>query len=149
MNYWMAIRWPQYRDEDENVENRYWIYIPEDKKELGQDVGIGDLIFFYETKTGWQLAGKAYNYKAGKQGIIAIVKAISKLEPEKVREEYEYKPTVLWGWRIRTKLYKKCSVKREDICEIFGYSQNYFFRGFGSLRKLYKDQFEAIRSKCK
>lgn len=149
MNYWMAIRWPQYRNEDENAKNRYWIYLPKDKKELGHYVEIGDLIFFYETKTGWQLAGRAYNYKTGKQGIIAIVKAISKLETEKVLEEYEYKPTVLWGWRIKTKLYKKCFVEREDICEVFDYSPNYFFRGFGPLRKLYKDQFKAIRSKCK
>lgn len=110
---------------------------------------IGDHIFIYETKTGRQLRDRVYNYKVGKQGIIALVKAISLLETDEELEKYEDGSEILWGWRVRTKLVRKCYISRKDVCKIFNYSPNYIFRGFGYLRKLTKKYFETLQSMCK
>lgn len=151
MNYWITTHWPLRKGDDEENEGIYWVYLPDGREQTGRNAESGDLIWIYESKTGRQLRGIDYDYKVGRLGIIALVKAISILERRHVRsEQYQDGSEILWDWQIRTKRVKKCFIPREQVCETLGYSLNYNFRGFGDLHSGLKgltiEQFENINS---
>lgn len=151
MNYWLTTHWPLRISEDKEDGKMYWVYLPEGREQAGRNVEPGDLIWIYESKTGRQIRGTDYDYREGKQGIIAKVKAKFFLEPRSGGlEQYQNGSEINWNWQIRTKIVKKCFIPREEVCEDLGYSLNYNFRGFGDLhsglKRLTVDQFEGINS---
>lgn len=152
MNYWLTVHWPL-REGYENVEWKYWVFVPKGREQTAKEMQQGDLIFIYETKTGRQLKRQKYDYHEGRQGIIALVKAVSQLEPTNEKpEEYADGTKIWWFWQARTELIKECFIPRKDVCRVLGYSTNYNFRGFGDyqsgLKKLTVNQFSNLHSKC-
>lgn len=151
MNYWLTTHWPLRRGE-ENVEWKYWVFLPDGREQAGREMQPGDFIFIYESKTGRQLRGQEYDYYDGKQGIIALVRAISQLERTGIKpDKYEDGSEIWWAWQVKTKLVTECFIPRVNVCRALGYSPNYNFRGYGDyrsgLKRLTKEQFEALRSK--
>jgi hypothetical protein len=152
MNYWLTIHWPPRRG-NENTERRHWVFLPDGREQAGREIQPGDLVFIYESKTGRQLRGQEYDHNEGGQGIIALIRAISKTEgPQGKPERYEDGSEIWWAWHVRTDLVRECFIPREDVCRVLGYSANYNFRGFGDyrsgLKRLTKGQFEALRLRC-
>ncbi len=152
MNYWITTHWPLRNGDDEENEEIYWIYLPNGREQAGRNVESGDLVWIYESKTGRQLRGIDYDYKVGRLGIIALVKIKSVLEPRnRGLEQYQDGSEINWNWQIKTKLLKKCYIPKIEVCEVLGYSINYYFRGFGDLHSGLKlltiNQFENINSK--
>jgi len=148
----MTVHWPP-RQGEENEEWRYYVFLPDGREEAGRGIQSGDLVFIYESKTGRQIRGHEYDYIEGRQGIIALVRVTSPLQgPQGKPEKYEDGSEIWWAWRATTKLIRRCSIPREDVCSVFDYSENYNFRGFGDhrsgLKRLTREQFEALSSSC-
>lgn len=148
MNYWLTIHWPPYKGE-ENSKGRIYIFLPKKHKQKGINIQEGDLVFVYETKTGRKWKNRSGDRIVGCQCIFALAKAKSQLKPhDKKPIEYENGSEIWWAWKIETELVKKCHIPRKDVCRILGYSQNYYFRGFGYVQKLNDAQFNDLKSMC-
>jgi len=148
MNYWLTVHWPL--PKHEKIPKIRNVNLPDGYRYIGEEMKIGDLIFIYEYKTGRKFKDRPCERVVGRQGIIALFKVISKIEPRKPKPtEYEDGSKIWWRWRIRAEFVKECSIFKKDVCKVLGYSPNYNFRGFGYLKKITKSQFQALKSMCK
>lgn len=152
MDYWLTTHWPQ-RKGQEKVAWRVWIFMADGREQAGSDIQPGDLVFVYESKRGRRLRDREYDYCDGKECIVTLARATSRLERSGSQpEQYADGTEIWWAWRAITVPVVECSIPREAVCRALGYSPNYYFRGFGDhhsgLKKLTEQQFETLRSQA-
>lgn len=156
MKYWLNIHWPPRQKHKPDPpsplpdpEYHYRVYLPDSREDAGKDLEAGDFIFIYETKAG-RATKEGGRYALGRQGIVALVKALTAImeKPDEKPEEYVDGSTLWWKWQARTQVRRLGFCSRLDVCKIFGYSADYYFRGFGDnrsgLKELTNDEFTAL-----
>lgn len=157
MNYWMTTHWPP-RIGDDPTPTDFGLWLPDDRKEAGNDFKIGDQIIIYQSKGGKpeifeRADGSKYSLgcQIGKMGIIAFCEAVSDIykltdsKPSKYTDGKE----IWWRWYAKLKLLTRTGfVSQKDTNEVLGYKSNYSLRGFGDLKsglkKLSKSQFDSL-----
>lgn len=155
MNYWLNIHWPplqQHKPDPPSPlpdpEYHYRVYLPNGRQDAGQELRKGDHIFIYETKTG-RARKDGKKYSGGRQGIIALVWALTPILPADVDpDEYLDGSIILWKWQARTQVKELGFCSHDDVCRILGYNKEWTFRGFGDqhsgLRRLGKREFKSL-----
>ena len=149
MNFWITTHWPPLEGH-ENVEWRYHIFLPDGREQAGEELRPGDLIFIYESKTGRPLSNSTRKYIVGREGIVALVEAKSRVvEHNNVTpEEYADGSVICWKWQARTEVNRMGFCSRIQVCRALGYNRNYTLRGFGDhrsgLKKLTMEQFDSL-----
>ncbi len=69
MKYWLTTQWPPTVDSPQGAHESVWLQ--EGKEQAGRNLGRGDLVFIYETKTGRPREDRL-RYWLGRQGIVAL-----------------------------------------------------------------------------
>ena len=155
MNYWINIHWPTLARDKLKLPSplpdngyHYQVYLPDGRQDAGQELRASDYVFIYETKGGRpRKDGK--KYALGKQGIIALVRALEPiLDTHAEPEEYADGGSIRWNWQARTQVVELHFCSHDDVCKILGYSTAWTLRGFGDqksgLKKLTQKQFESL-----
>ncbi len=149
MNYWLTLHWPPYVDESEDANWRYWVFLAEGYQQIGRDLQSGDRVFVYETlsaprvRRGGQFVGIR---RRGRQGIVALVRAVSTIEPDPDAEPeiYDDGRELCWRFHAKTQLEQEGFLPLQEIRRVLGYKDQYYLRIRGGLRKLTKAQFDGL-----
>lgn len=155
-NYWLTVHWP-HNEDDDNPEHG-GIYVPDGRQYAVTDLKKGDYILIYESANGRDEIVKnadgstdIFRHKRGKQGIVAIVKATSKVReyPDSEPSDYTDGTTIWWKWHASTESIRQSGfVDREDVNNVLRYAPNFNFRGFGDahsgVKKITEDEFNEL-----
>ena len=156
MRYWVTTHWPRDEGDDSPQEG---VYLKDEDREAGQDLGIGDRVVIYESKSGKRrmrtepgTAGKiAVRCRAGAGAVVVIVEVIGDLgtNPRATPTEYDNGKVRFWRWYAPTKVVNKSGfVTRQRLTELLGYEPGFPYRGLGTkhsgLKQIDKDTYEAI-----
>jgi hypothetical protein len=149
MKYWMTTQWPPTED---SPHEHGGVWLAEGREDAGRDLKRGDLVFIYESKTG-RPRRDGLGYHPGKQGIVALVEVASDVNFAgfvQSSEEYSDGSQLLWKMVVRTRTKDSSHFcPHDDVCDILGYSRNYYFRGWhrSGLGELSEEQYKQLR-KC-
>ena len=164
MNYWITTHWPpRIGNDPESIGVGVWL--PDDRKEAGNDFQPGDKILIYQSRSGRPEvrtlpngSKTTINCVKGKEGFVAICQALSKvyklenIKPTKYNDGTE----ICWCWFAEIKIISKSGfLSREDANKILGYKSGFNYRGFGDLHsglkkisgRQYEDLIESFRGK--
>jgi len=158
MKYWLTTHWPPRKGE----ENKYGltIWLKDGQESVGRDISKGDMVLFYESKTGKSetridAAGnkKTFPCHLGKQGIVKIgqVKRPLYAYANKPKEKYTDGTEAWWRWCAPADLITRSGfVSRMQVSQVLKFKLNYPYKGFGEkhsgLKQITKDQFEKLLS---
>jgi len=156
MNYWLTTQWPQRKGEENKYDLGVWLKDGDEK--YGRDIEKGDLVLFYESKTGRSEERSDINGNKiiischiGEQGIIKIGEIKTALYPhsKKPRAKYTDGTEAWWRWHAEATLITQSGlVPRCRVSEVLNYKLNYEYKGFGSghsgLKQISKEQFEKL-----
>jgi len=156
MRYWLTTHWPPRKGE----ENKYClgIWLKDGKENVGSDINKGDIVLFYELKTGRaerRLDSKGNKVivpcNVGKQGIVKIGKIKESLHAcaDKSIEKYTDGSEAWWRWNAEADLITRSGfVPRIKVSEVLNFKSNYPYKGFGKgnsgLKQISKEQFEKL-----
>jgi len=154
MRYWLTTQWPPTVDYPRNILEHVWLQ--KGKEHVGRDLGVGNLVFIYEYKTGRPRQDRL-RYWPGSQSIASLVEIIDvNLDNgfDSSHEVYSDGSEILWKMVARTKrIDVSHSCPHDDVCDCLGYSRNYVFRGFGrfhsGLLELTETEFGCLRNRFK
>ncbi len=157
MNYWINIHWPPSRRDKPTPSSpdpryHYNVYLPDGRDAAGEELKSDDLIFIYETKYGRPRKDET-QYAPGREGIIALVRAKTRIEEKENEpfEEYTDGTRLCWKWQADTAIKKRGFCSRVDMCRALKYKPNWTLHGFGDLhsglKKITEEQYSSILSK--
>ena len=156
MRYWLTTQWPHTKEVDNPHTPHTDVWLRAGHEDIARELSPGDLVFIYETKYGKPRAD-SLGYHEGWQGITDLIKVVEVNTRGFMQSEEEYKDgtSTLWKLVARGRLISSGFCPRENVCEVLGYSTNYFFLGYGrrgadgkpsGLGLLTDDQYQRLRS---
>jgi hypothetical protein len=151
MNYWITSHWPS-RNEDNDSEPDYDIWVPVKRKRAADDMRSGDKVAIYELKTARvEIQDKTGRRKSGLERIFChgIVDIDDKPTPDTYLKKYKDGSKIRWQWvGTVTKPSTKGFVAKKELLKILGFKPTYTFHGFGNyssgLKKITEDEFNSI-----
>lgn len=160
MNFWITSHWPPRKDGDpDDVASGVWL--PDGREGAGHDLKAGDKILVYQARTGRPEIRKKVDGTRitvscieGKEGIIAICKALSEVYADDSIEASQYVDgsEIWWRWHAPLKIISKSGfVPRKHMNQLLGYKVGYNLRGFGDLhsglKKISEVQYNDLVTK--
>ena len=155
MSYWINIHWPPFAKDKPTLSSsdppyHYQVYVPDGRQHAGRELQPGDYVFIYETKWGRPRKDGEKYAEPGRQGIIALVCALTPIceKPSEERDEYLNGRVLWWKWQAETQVKKLGFCPHDDVCKILEYSPNWTLYGFGDqhsgLKKIDEETFKTL-----
>jgi len=135
--YWLTVHWPP---ETGQASDPY-PYLAEGTQHVGQDLGVGDLVWIFESKTGRdreveEMDGTKHPvvYEDGRRGVIGLSQIVGQFRTIDVRPEtYKDGTEKWWRWQAPARFIRTSGfIPHEKVNEILGYSPTHSLRGFGT-----------------